>query len=49
LFTWLSFESALPSKVAQFSVGANTKVRQLERDEMPVSAEAEVKKLIPAA
>jgi hypothetical protein len=24
LFTWLSFGSALPSKVAQFSVGANT-------------------------
>jgi hypothetical protein len=23
LFTWLSFGSALPSKVAQFSVGAN--------------------------
>jgi hypothetical protein len=24
LFTWLSFGSALPAKVAQFSVGANT-------------------------
>jgi len=24
LFTWLSFRSAQPSKVAQFSVGANT-------------------------
>jgi hypothetical protein len=24
LFTWLSFGSALPSKVAQFSVGANS-------------------------
>ena len=24
LFTWLSFGSAQPSKVAQFSVGANT-------------------------
>ena len=24
MFTWLSFGSALPSKVAQFSVGANT-------------------------
>jgi hypothetical protein len=24
LFTWLSFGSALPVKVAQFSVGANT-------------------------
>lgn len=26
MFTWLSFGSALPSKVAQFSVGANTSV-----------------------
>ncbi len=25
LFTWLSFGSALPVKVAQFSVGANSK------------------------
>ncbi|CAD5374917.1 hypothetical protein RA210_U700004 [Rubrivivax sp. A210] len=25
LFTWLSFGSALPSKLAQFSVGANTR------------------------
>jgi hypothetical protein len=25
LFTWLSFGSALPAKVAQFSVGANSK------------------------
>jgi hypothetical protein len=24
LFTWLSFGSALPAKVAQFSVGANS-------------------------
>ncbi|ART52782.1 hypothetical protein CBP34_15450 [Acidovorax carolinensis] len=26
MFTWLSFGSALPSKVAQFSVGANNHV-----------------------
>jgi hypothetical protein len=31
LFTWLSFGSALPAKVAQFSVGANKALAQLRR------------------
>ena len=30
MFTWLSFGSALPSKVAQFSVGANTEVAKFK-------------------
>jgi cell division protein FtsB len=36
LFTWLSFGSALPAKVAQFSVGANRHVNR-----KPTAAEQE--------
>ena len=35
MFTWLSFGSALPSKVAQFSVGANTIVHYIEHYTKP--------------
>mgnify|MGYP002661743344 CR=1 FL=1 len=38
MFTWLSFGSALPSKVAQFSVGANTVGALLEQ--VPLSQSA---------
>jgi hypothetical protein len=40
LFTWLSFGSALPSKVAQFSVGANTHARRAGADCAGVSPDA---------